>query len=174
MQYTAKFFGVFCVFLLLEITFGAYVSDLTPSTDCKALLAQKADERVKNPDLVRKKNCNTIGTNIFLFKWHLKHISLKKSAISNSNPSFSLLFSNSPIFQANKITTSNEIDYKKATSIFDFSVKDTYMADVPLGDYCRGYVTLIVNLASSCGLTEANYAQLTQLDKDFNDSKKTF
>ena len=72
--------------------------------------------------------------------------------------------------QANQITTSNEIDYKTAKSIFDFTVKDTMNAEVPLGDYCRGYVTLIVNIASSCGLTENNYAQLTQLDKDFRDS----
>lgn len=43
------------------------------------------------------------------------------------------------------------------------------MVDVPLGDYCRGFVTLIVNIASGCGLTEKNYAQLTQLDKDYGD-----
>lgn len=71
----------------------------------------------------------------------------------------------------NKTTTSNEIDYKKATSIYDFTVKDTYMVDVPLGEFCRGYVTLIVNIASSCGLTANNYAQLTQIDKDFDGSK---
>lgn len=64
------------------------------------------------------------------------------------------------------------MDYTKATSIFDFTVKDTYNMDVPLAEYCRGYVTLIVNIASSCGLTEANYAQLTELNKNFNDSKE--
>lgn len=71
----------------------------------------------------------------------------------------------------NKITTSNEIDYKTATSIFDFTVKDTYMVDIPLGDYCRGYVTLIENIASSCGLTDTNYAQLTMLNQKYGDSK---
>lgn len=71
-----------------------------------------------------------------------------------------------------KITTTNEIDYKKATSIFDFVVKDTYLVDVPLGDYCRGHVTLVENIASSCGLTDVNYAQLTTLHQKYGDSKR--
>lgn len=45
--------GILYVCLLAEISLAAWVSDLSPSTDCKALLAQKADERAKNPDLVR-------------------------------------------------------------------------------------------------------------------------
>lgn len=43
--------------------------------------------------------------------------------------------------------------------------------DVKLGEYCRGIVTLIVNIGSACGLTAANYAQLTQINKDFDGSK---
>ncbi|XP_031632070.1 probable phospholipid hydroperoxide glutathione peroxidase [Contarinia nasturtii] len=109
-----------CACVLAKASLGAYVSDLKSNTDCKALLGQKADERVKNPDL------------------------------------------------ANQITTSN-MDYTMATSIFDFTIKDTYDMDVPLADYCRRYVTLIVNIASSCGLTKANYAQLTELNMQFND-----
>lgn len=64
-----------------------------------------------------------------------------------------------------------QTDPKAATSIYDFTVKDTYMSDVQLGEYCRGFVTIVVSLASSCGLTAANYAQLTQLNKDFEGSK---
>lgn len=41
------------VCLLTKSSYAAYVSDLNPNTDCKALLAQKAEERAKNPDLVR-------------------------------------------------------------------------------------------------------------------------
>lgn len=70
-----------------------------------------------------------------------------------------------------KIVTSNEADYKKATSIYDFTVKDSMMEDISVGDYCRGYVTLIVNLGSQCGLTPANYEQLTQIYKEFDGSK---
>lgn len=69
------------------------------------------------------------------------------------------------------MTTTNEIDYKKATSIFDFIVKDSYGADVPLGEFCKGYVTIVVNTASTCGYTNINYAQLTQLYNDHKDSK---
>lgn len=71
----------------------------------------------------------------------------------------------------NKITITNETDYRTATSIYDFIVKDTYHNDVSLSDYCRGFVTLIVNIASSCGLTAQNYAQLTKISKDFDGSK---
>lgn len=71
----------------------------------------------------------------------------------------------------NKTTTTNEIDYTKATSIYDFIAKDTYQVDVPLGEFCRGMVTLIVNIGSACGLTAPNYAQLTQINKDFDGSK---
>lgn len=71
----------------------------------------------------------------------------------------------------NKITITNETDYKTATSIYEFIIKDTYHMDVPLDEYCRGFVTLIVNIASSCGLTAQNYAQLTKINKDFDGSK---
>lgn len=71
----------------------------------------------------------------------------------------------------NKITITNEIDYKLATSIYDFIIKDTYHMDVPLSEYCRGYVTLIVNIGSVCPLTAPNYAQLTKINKDFDGSK---
>lgn len=71
----------------------------------------------------------------------------------------------------NKTTNTNEIDYTKATSIYDFVVKDTYQMDVKLSEYCQGIVTLIVNIGSACGLTAANYDQLTQINKDFDGSK---
>lgn len=72
----------------------------------------------------------------------------------------------------NKIVTDNETDWKQATSIFDFTVKDTYMNDISLDEYCRGYVTLVVNIASNCFLTKSNYYQLTALDREF-DGRKT-
>lgn len=43
---------VFYLCLVSKLSLAAEVSDLNPKTDCKALLAQKADERAKNPDLV--------------------------------------------------------------------------------------------------------------------------
>lgn len=74
------------------------------------------------------------------------------------------------IFQANQVTTTNEIDYKKATSIFDFTVKDTYNMDVPLGEYCKDYVTIVTNIASTCGLADIHYSLLSMLNKEFGDS----
>lgn len=60
------------------------------------------------------------------------------------------------------------MDYKKANSIYDFIVKDTFGNDVPLEKY-RGNVVLIVNTASQCGLTKSNYEQLTQLKNEYYD-----
>ncbi|XP_053670775.1 uncharacterized protein LOC128721085 isoform X3 [Anopheles nili] len=59
-------------------------------------------------------------------------------------------------------------DYKNAKSVYDFTVKDSHGADVSLEKY-RGKVLLIVNIASQCGLTKGNYAELTELSKTYED-----
>jgi len=66
------------------------------------------------------------------------------------------------------MAATSDFDYKKANSIYDFTVKDTYGNDVPLEKY-RGNVVLIVNIASQCGLTKNNYAKLTQLKNTYYD-----
>lgn len=55
-----------------------------------------------------------------------------------------------------------------ASSIYDFTVQDTYGKDVALSKY-KGNVVLIVNVASKCGLTKKNYAQLTEINKKYRD-----
>lgn len=62
----------------------------------------------------------------------------------------------------------SEQDYKTASSIYDFTVKDTFGKDVSLIDY-KGNVVLVVNIASKCGLTNTNYSQLTELKNKYND-----
>lgn len=62
----------------------------------------------------------------------------------------------------------SEQDYKTASSIYDFTVKDTFGKDVSLTDY-KGNVVLVVNIASKCGLTNTNYSQLTELKNKYND-----
>lgn len=59
-------------------------------------------------------------------------------------------------------------DYKNAKSVYDFTVKDSQGADVSLEKY-RGKVLLIVNIASQCGLTKGNYAELTELSQKYAD-----
>lgn len=44
------FFGV-C--FISNVVYSAIVSDLNPNVDCKTLLASKAEERAKDPTLVR-------------------------------------------------------------------------------------------------------------------------
>lgn len=62
---------------------------------------------------------------------------------------------------------SNE-DWKKATSIYDFTVNTINGEPVSLEKY-KGYVLLIVNVASKCGLASTNYDQLVELDEKYRD-----
>ncbi|KAF7804771.1 putative glutathione peroxidase 5 [Senna tora] len=53
-------------------------------------------------------------------------------------------------------------------SIHEFTVKDARSKDVDLSDY-KGKVLLVVNVASKCGFTDANYTQLTDLYGRYKD-----
>ncbi|GJZ16322.1 probable glutathione peroxidase 5 [Tanacetum coccineum] len=52
-------------------------------------------------------------------------------------------------------------------SIHEFTVKDSKGKEVDLSIY-KGKLVLIVNVASKCGFTNANYPKLTQLYKKYN------
>ncbi|XP_024966592.1 probable glutathione peroxidase 5 [Cynara cardunculus var. scolymus] len=51
-------------------------------------------------------------------------------------------------------------------SIHEFTVKDSKGKDVDLSIY-KGKVLLVVNVASKCGFTNANYPKLTELYKKY-------
>ncbi|XP_016474266.2 putative glutathione peroxidase 8 [Nicotiana tabacum] len=57
---------------------------------------------------------------------------------------------------------------KKPESVFDFTVKDSKGNDIDLSSY-KGKVLLIVNVASKCGMTNSNYAELNQLYEKYKD-----
>ncbi|XP_016502397.1 putative glutathione peroxidase 8 [Nicotiana tabacum] len=57
---------------------------------------------------------------------------------------------------------------KKPESVFDFTVKDSKGNDIYLSSY-KGKVLLIVNVASKCGMTNPNYAELNQLYAKYKD-----
>lgn len=61
-------------------------------------------------------------------------------------------------------------DYKKAHSIYDFTVKDIKGQPVSLEKY-RGHVCIIVNVASQCGYTKTHYDQLVELYEQYHESK---
>lgn len=61
-----------------------------------------------------------------------------------------------------------EFDWQSAKSVYDFTVRDIKGEEVSLEKY-KGFVLLIVNVASKCGLTSSNYAQLVKLDEQFHD-----
>lgn len=50
-----------------------------------------------------------------------------------------------------------------ATTIFDFSVESASEQSVALSNYKGKKAYLVVNVASQCGLTNKNYAELTDL-----------
>lgn len=66
------------------------------------------------------------------------------------------------------MATESSSDYKSAKSVYDFTVKDGHGNDVSLEKY-RDKVLLVVNIASKCGLTKGNYAELTELSQKYAD-----
>jgi glutathione peroxidase len=59
-------------------------------------------------------------------------------------------------------------DDKAATSVLQFKVKDIDGKDVDLKSY-QGKTLLVVNVASQCGLTEKQYANLTGLHEKYRE-----
>ncbi|XP_038218066.1 juvenile hormone epoxide hydrolase-like [Zerene cesonia] len=59
---------------------------------------------------------------------------------------------------------------EKATSVHEFYVKDIYGRNIKLDKY-KGYVLLIVNVASQCGLTNKNYEQLNELYEKYSKAR---
>lgn len=62
------------------------------------------------------------------------------------------------------------VDYKKATSIYDFTAVDIDGNQVSLDKY-KGHVCIIVNVASKWGKTHVNYTQLVDLHEKYGASK---
>ena len=61
-------------------------------------------------------------------------------------------------------------DYKSATSIHEFTVKNIKGEEVKLDVY-KGHVCIIVNVASQCGLTANNYKQLNEMYDKYAEEK---
>ncbi|KAK4872732.1 hypothetical protein RN001_014761 [Aquatica leii] len=64
----------------------------------------------------------------------------------------------------------NPENWEEAESIYEFSAKSLKGETVPLKNY-KGNVCLIVNVASKCGYTKKNYAELVELHEKYADSK---
>ncbi|KAF5274165.1 hypothetical protein FQR65_LT17068 [Abscondita terminalis] len=64
----------------------------------------------------------------------------------------------------------NPENWEDAESIYDFTAKSLKGETVPLKNY-KGNVCLIVNVASRCGYTKKNYAELVELHEKYADDK---
>ncbi|KAJ8919853.1 hypothetical protein NQ315_006382 [Exocentrus adspersus] len=64
----------------------------------------------------------------------------------------------------------NPENFKEAKSIYEFTANDIHGNPVPLEKY-KGHVCIIVNVASQCGLTKNNYAELVELYEQYGESK---
>lgn len=60
-----------------------------------------------------------------------------------------------------------QVDYMKAKSVHEFTVKDIHGNEVKLDRY-KGQVLLIVNVASQCGYTDGHYKQLNELYEKYS------
>ncbi|XP_019867299.1 phospholipid hydroperoxide glutathione peroxidase [Aethina tumida] len=58
----------------------------------------------------------------------------------------------------------------EAKSIYEFSAKDLQGEEVSLEKY-KGHVCIIVNVASQCGYTKNNYAELIDLYNEYSETK---
>lgn len=61
----------------------------------------------------------------------------------------------------------DKTDPRKATSLYEFTTRDTFGNVVNMDKY-KGYVVLIVNIASKCGLAPKNYEKLTKLNETYH------
>ncbi|XP_025405394.1 probable phospholipid hydroperoxide glutathione peroxidase isoform X1 [Sipha flava] len=68
---------------------------------------------------------------------------------------------------SNSATKMSE-DWKNATSVYDFTVKNIKGEDVSLEKY-KGFVLIIVNVASKCGYTSKHYKELVELDEKYRE-----
>ncbi|VVC96350.1 unnamed protein product [Leptidea sinapis] len=66
--------------------------------------------------------------------------------------------------------SANNPDYKSASSVHEFTVKNIKGEAVKLDVY-KNHVCIIVNVASQCGLTANNYKQLNELYDEYAESK---
>lgn len=62
------------------------------------------------------------------------------------------------------------VNWKNATSIYEFTVSDIDGNEVSLEKY-RGHVCIIVNVACKCGFTGSNYPALEALHEKYAESK---
>nr|XP_022900048.1 glutathione peroxidase-like isoform X1 [Onthophagus taurus] len=67
-------------------------------------------------------------------------------------------------------TVTNPQNPKEAKSIYEFNALDINGQAVSFEKY-RGHVCIIVNVASQCGFTKNNYAELVELDELYGESK---
>ncbi|CAG9761744.1 unnamed protein product [Ceutorhynchus assimilis] len=71
---------------------------------------------------------------------------------------------------AASLTMSNPENYQQAKSIYEFSASNIKGEPVKLDKY-KGQVCIVVNVASECGYTQNNYAELVELYDQFHESK---
>lgn len=94
-----------------------------------------------------------------------KKVTDKKSKTTPSSKKVKKTFEKKVEEDAENSSASEE-DYKTASSVYDFTVKDIDGNDVPLAKY-KGHVLLIVNVASRCGHTKKNYTEMVQLHEKY-------
>ncbi|XP_026498568.1 uncharacterized protein LOC113402504 [Vanessa tameamea] len=85
-------------------------------------------------------------------------------------PAFGNLFCLARVQLSTINMAENNPDYKNATSIHEFTVKNIKGEEIKLDVY-KGHVCIIVNVASQCGLTANNYKQLNELYDQYAESK---
>ncbi|XP_066152423.1 glutathione peroxidase-like [Euwallacea fornicatus] len=86
--------------------------------------------------------------------------------VTNTFKSFRAMTSSA----ATSLAMSNPQNYKEAKSIYEFTARDIKGEEVSLEKY-KGHVCIIVNVASRCGYTKSNYAELVEMYDQYHETK---
>ncbi|KAH9643105.1 hypothetical protein HF086_010557 [Spodoptera exigua] len=101
------------------------------------------------------------------YKNYLHSSIVEDGAESKSTETISAKKPSEPVKKTEPAKKPTEVDYMKAKSVHEFTVKDIHGNEVKLDRY-KGQVLIIVNVASNCGYTNVHYKQLNELYEKYS------
>ncbi|CAH0697360.1 unnamed protein product [Spodoptera exigua] len=119
------------------------------------------------PDVLADDIFDAVDTFIRFHEEKKKNEPQPEPAESKTAETVSAKKSTEPVKKTEPAKKPTEVDYMKAKSVHEFTVKDIHGNEVKLDRY-KGQVLIIVNVASNCGYTNVHYKQLNELYEKYS------
>ncbi|KAF9423690.1 hypothetical protein HW555_001016 [Spodoptera exigua] len=119
------------------------------------------------PDVLADDIFDAVDTFIRFHEEKKKNEPQPEPAESKTAETVSAKKSSEPVKKTEPAKKPTEVDYMKAKSVHEFTVKDINGNEVKLDRY-KGQVLIIVNVASNCGYTNVHYKQLNELYEKYS------